>query len=30
VFDEIEGSQMSFWTFRETAPSSGHVDGFDE
>jgi mannose-6-phosphate isomerase-like protein (cupin superfamily) len=30
VFDGADGSQMAFWTCRETAASSAHVHDFDE
>jgi mannose-6-phosphate isomerase-like protein (cupin superfamily) len=30
VFDGAEGSQMAFWTARETAASTAHVHGYDE
>ena len=30
VFDGAEGSQMAFWTCRETAASAAHVHEFDE
>ena len=30
VFDGADGSQMAFWTCRETAPSAPHVHDFDE
>jgi mannose-6-phosphate isomerase-like protein (cupin superfamily) len=30
VFDGVEGSQMAFWTCRETAASAAHVHEFDE
>ena len=30
VFDGAEGSQMAFWTSRETAPSAAHVHDYDE
>jgi len=30
VFDGVDGSQMAFWTCRETASSSAHVHEFDE
>lgn len=30
VFDGIDGSQMAFWTCRETASSSVHAHEFDE
>jgi mannose-6-phosphate isomerase-like protein (cupin superfamily) len=30
VFDGADGSQMAFWTCRETAVSSPHVHEFDE
>ncbi len=30
VFDGADGSQMAFWTCRETALSEPHVHGFDE
>jgi hypothetical protein len=30
VFDGVDGSQMAFWTRRETKPSAPHVHGFDE
>ena len=30
VFDGVDGSQMAFWTCRETAPSAEHVHEFDE
>jgi len=30
VFDGADGSQMAFWTCRETAPSAPHAHEFDE
>ena len=30
VFDGADGSQMAFWTCRESASSSPHVHDFDE
>jgi quercetin dioxygenase-like cupin family protein len=30
VFDGADGSQMAFWTCRETAPSAAHVHDYDE
>ena len=30
VFDGADGSQMAFWTCRETAVSAPHVHDFDE
>jgi quercetin dioxygenase-like cupin family protein len=30
VFDGADGSQMAFWTCRETAPSAEHAHDFDE
>ena len=30
VFDGAEGSQMAFWTCRETASSSAHAHEYDE
>jgi quercetin dioxygenase-like cupin family protein len=30
VFDRADGSQMAFWTFRETAVSAPHAHEFDE
>ena len=30
VFDGAEGSQMAFWTCRQTASSAEHVHDFDE
>ena len=30
VFDGVDGSQMAFWTCRDTAPSAAHVHDFDE
>jgi len=30
IFDGAEGSQMAFWTCRETAPSAPHAHEFDE
>jgi len=30
VFDGTEGSQMAFWTCRETAASAEHVHAYDE
>jgi hypothetical protein len=30
VFDGADGSQMAFWTCRETAPSSAHAHDYDE
>ncbi|HYW37032.1 MAG TPA: cupin domain-containing protein [Terriglobales bacterium] len=30
VFDGVDGSQMAFWTCRETALSTPHVHEFDE
>lgn len=30
VFDGVDGSQMAFWTCRETAQSAGHTHEFDE
>jgi mannose-6-phosphate isomerase-like protein (cupin superfamily) len=30
VFDGADGSQMAFWTCRETAASAAHVHEFDE
>jgi mannose-6-phosphate isomerase-like protein (cupin superfamily) len=30
VFDGADGSQMAFWTCRETVPSAAHVHEFDE
>jgi quercetin dioxygenase-like cupin family protein len=30
VFDGADGSQMAFWTCRETAPSAEHVHDYDE
>ncbi len=30
VFDGADGSQMAFWTCRETAASSAHVHDYDE
>ena len=30
VFDGADGSQMAFWTCRETATSASHVHDFDE
>jgi quercetin dioxygenase-like cupin family protein len=30
VFDGADGSQMAFWTCRETAASAPHVHDFDE
>jgi quercetin dioxygenase-like cupin family protein len=30
VFDGVDGSQMAFWTCRETAASAAHVHEFDE
>jgi quercetin dioxygenase-like cupin family protein len=30
VFDGADGSQMAFWTCRDTAESAAHVHDFDE
>lgn len=30
VFDGADGSQMTFWTCRETASSAAHMHDFDE
>jgi len=30
VFDGVDGSQMAFWTCRETAQSAGHQHDYDE
>jgi quercetin dioxygenase-like cupin family protein len=30
VFDGVDGSQMAFWTCRDTAPSAAHVHDYDE
>ncbi|HMD76966.1 MAG TPA: cupin domain-containing protein [Terracidiphilus sp.] len=30
VFDGADGSQMAFWTCRETAASEAHVHAYDE
>ena len=30
VFDGADGSQMAFWTCRETAASAAHVHDYDE
>ena len=30
VFDGADGSQMAFWTCRETAPSAAHAHNYDE
>jgi len=30
VFDGADGSQMAFWTCRQTATSAAHVHDFDE
>ena len=30
VFDGVDGSQMAFWTCRETAVSKPHVHDYDE
>ena len=30
VFDGADGSQMAFWTCRETAASAAHVHAYDE
>jgi quercetin dioxygenase-like cupin family protein len=30
VFDGADGSQMAFWTCRETAKSAAHVHDYDE
>jgi len=30
VFDGADGSQMAFWTCRDTASSASHVHDFDE
>jgi mannose-6-phosphate isomerase-like protein (cupin superfamily) len=30
VFDGADGSQMAFWTCRETAPTATHVHAYDE
>jgi hypothetical protein len=30
VFDGIDGSQMAFWTCKQTAQSGSHVHGYDE
>jgi quercetin dioxygenase-like cupin family protein len=30
IFDGADGSQMAFWTCRETASSASHVHEFDE
>jgi quercetin dioxygenase-like cupin family protein len=30
VFDGVEGSQMAYWTCRESAVSAPHVHDFDE
>lgn len=30
VFDGVDGSQMAFWTCRETASSAAHAHDFDE
>ncbi|MGA3134928.1 MAG: cupin domain-containing protein [Terracidiphilus sp.] len=30
VFDSRDGSQMAFWTCRETAASEAHVHAYDE
>ena len=30
VFDGIDGSQMAFWTCRETAASAAHAHDYDE
>jgi quercetin dioxygenase-like cupin family protein len=30
VFDGADGSQMAFWTCRETAESAAHVHDYDE
>ncbi len=30
VFDGADGSQMAFWTCRETAASASHAHAFDE
>jgi len=30
VYDGADGSQMAFWTYRETAPSGEHVHDYDK
>jgi mannose-6-phosphate isomerase-like protein (cupin superfamily) len=30
VFDGADGSQMAFWTCKDTAPSAAHVHDYDE
>ena len=30
IFDGVDGSQMAFWTCRETAVSAAHVHDYDE
>ncbi len=30
IFDGADGSQMAFWTCRETAPSAAHAHEYDE
>jgi len=30
VFDGVDGSQMAFWTCRESAPSTPHAHDYDE
>ncbi|MGA9672616.1 MAG: cupin domain-containing protein [Terracidiphilus sp.] len=30
VFDGADGSQMAFWTCRETVPSTEHIHDYDE
>src|SRR5207253_1907865 len=30
VFDGVDGSQMAFWTCRQTAPSPAHTHDYDE
>jgi mannose-6-phosphate isomerase-like protein (cupin superfamily) len=30
VFDGVDGSQMAFWTCRQTAASAAHVHDYDE
>jgi mannose-6-phosphate isomerase-like protein (cupin superfamily) len=30
IFDGIDGSQMAFWTCRDSAASAAHAHGFDE
>ena len=30
VFDGVDGSQMAFWTCRETAASAAHAHDYDE